>query len=108
MSRFVETSFVNEVDQTIYPGDEVLYIGTSWKSTRAKVGKFAGVYIGEILTWNREKVGYDKNEGIVAVKVLEVERHRVTYNSESGKYDYGTKNDGYAVLPLKRVYKLHK
>lgn len=49
MSDFVVESFTNHIGQTINPGDEVVFIGTAYKTNSIKGGTFRGVYKGEVI-----------------------------------------------------------
>lgn len=115
MSTFVIENFTNEIEQVIVPGDEVLYIGTSWKNTRASLATYEGVY---------------KNESgdILAVRVGGIDADKFVwekdkpFNPELGHYRPSyydpiddTRPKFYyepyfrkAVLPLKRIYKIEQ
>lgn len=131
MSELVVESWNNEFGQTINPGDEVIYAGTSWKRTTMRKGIFAGVRYGNVTRTNylkdsdgnyikEEKINsyngkpYTVNKServttreVVAVRVDKVKRGR-KWGYVDGKYQkldevlYST-----ATLPLMRVYKLN-
>lgn len=106
MSEFVAESFTNEFGQVINPGDEVVYAGVSYKSTRFNRGTFDGVYKEQRRNYDYKTRSYgDVEEIITAVRVGGVEDRRWFYDEE-------TKKSGWkpvvrkAILPLKRVFKL--
>lgn len=88
---FVAEDFVNSIGQTISPGDNVVYVGTSWSRTSVNPAVFAGVYKNS------------KGE-ITAV--------RVNYRGERWMWDSVTSSGSYvgadccAVLRRKRVLKI--
>lgn len=129
-TELVIEPFINEFGQTINPGDEVIFAGTSWKQTRINKGIFAGVRYGNVTrthylkdengqyikeerknAYNGSTYFVNKTERVtsrevVAVRVEKVNRgHKYAY--VDGKY---TKTDevqyGVSTLPLKRVYKI--
>jgi hypothetical protein len=105
VNKFVEQPYTNSIGQLINCGDEVIYVGSSWKNTHVKKGKFAGVYIGKTHIYDRETKKYYQTEGVVAVKVTGVPARKWTRdvgNGQSGFVD-GTRC---AILPLKRVFKI--
>jgi hypothetical protein len=130
MSELVVEPWTNDIGQTINPGDEVIFAGTSWKQTYIRKGVFAGVrydnvtrtnylkdengnYIKEERTnaYNGQTYFVNKSERVtsrevVAVRVEKVNRGKKwVYND--GKY-VKSEEDIYGVstLPLKRVYKI--
>lgn len=119
MSDFKVESYTNEFGQTINPGDDVIYAGTSYKSTTLRAAKFAGVYYDNVrksvhrVNENGDPVlnerGYRiwdtvSNYEPVAVKVTDViDRF---YHYEEKKYVEGVRPRP-AILPYMRVYKLH-
>ena len=100
-NEFRVEPFVNEFGQTINPGDEIMYAGTGWSSTRHNRGVYAGVYYGKYRRYGTQ-VG---EEPIVAVKVTDVPAKKWHYNYDT-KTGYHEDIKRHAVLPLKRVYKL--
>ena len=137
MSEFVVESWTNEFGQTINPGDEVIYAGTSWKSTSIRKGIFAGVrydnrtrtqylkdengnYIKEdyVDRWSgkthqRNKSVSTTTREVVAVRVDKVNRgKKYGYVTDplSGKKEYKKLDEiqySTATLPLMRVYKMN-
>lgn len=120
MSDFKVEPFVNMFGQSINPGDDVIYAGTSWKSTTFRKGKFAGNYYQKVrrsvLMRDSENNpilddrGYRKYETkesyeIVAVKVSDVSDTRWKWN-EQLKRGEDLPVVRTAILPLKRVFKL--
>ena len=120
MSEFVEEDWVNELGQTISPGDKVIAIGTSYKTTNIMVGVFEGVRYDTwdtsefVLDANGEKIkgphGYFERKivsvrGVGSVRVGQIPTRRF-------KYDYVAKTGEWidtvkkANLPLKRVFKI--
>lgn len=87
-SNLIKEPFVNELGQTINPGDEVMFVATSWKNTRVDKGIFEGVYKGS---------GYystkDSN-GVTAVLVRRVGEKKYSWERMT------------SILEQKRVYKL--
>lgn len=134
MSEFVVEPWTNDIGQTINPGDEVIFAGTSWKQTRIRKGIFGGVryanvtrsfyvkdengnYIKEDYvdrwgkTYQRNKVENKTAREVVAVRVEKVNcgfKYESGYD-ENGKY-FNRQTDevqyGMSTLPLKRVYKI--
>jgi hypothetical protein len=129
-TELVIEPFTNEFGQTINPGDEVIFAGTSWKRTSINKGIFAGVRYADVTrthylkdengdfikedyvdrwsgkTYQRNKTERVTTREVVAVRVEKVNRgHKYAY--VDGKY---TKTDevqyGVSTLPLKRVYKI--
>lgn len=134
MTDFVAEAFTNEFGQTIQPGDDVLFAGSSWKRTSIRRGKFKGVryalvfrteyikdaegkYIQEEKTaWNGTKYFVNKSETkqsreVVAVVIEKVNRGKKWkwVDHPDGTKDYVKTDEdmfGTSILPLKRVYKL--
>jgi hypothetical protein len=82
-SVFKAIPFVNEFKQTVDPGDEVMYAGTSWHYTSFRKAKYEGVYTNPI------------TGEVLAVKVSGVTDRWM---------DEGETRTAY--LPLKKVFKL--
>lgn len=127
MAELVVEPWTNEFGQTINPGEEIIFAGTSWKQTRIRKGVFGGVHYGLVYK-SREVVnadgnvvkhdnGYPKRESyterdIVSVRVEKVNRgfKYVSGRDENGKYFHNKTDEidyGVSTLPLKRVYKLN-
>lgn len=131
MAVLVREPWTNEFGQTINPGEEIIFAGTSWKQTRIRKGVFGGVHYGlvyksrevkdadgntvmETTRWGstRPKRESYTERDIVSVRVEKVDRG-FKYNSgydENGKYFHNTTDEidyGVSTLPLKRVYKLN-
>lgn len=99
MSEFVVESFVNDIGQTVNPGDDVIYVGTSSTFTEVRRGKFAGVYYQKH-SWNLNAPAV-----ICAVKVDNVPDRVYWYDPETKTgVHYNVLRTAY--LPLKRVYKI--
>ena len=93
--------YTNEFGQTINPGDEVIYVGTSWKTTSVNRGKFAGIYYN--------KVGYGVDVGKIvqsAVKVEGIPAKRFVWDDFKNKTWHYEEYLRHARLELKRVYKI--
>jgi len=92
-NTFVAKPFVNEFNQTINPGDPVIYAGSSWKQTSIRSGTYEGVY---------EHPKY----GVQSVRVGNVadKRYKYNYTTRSGSWEEVKRK---AILPLKRVYALN-
>lgn len=132
MTEFVEEAFENEFGQKIEPGEEVLYAGSSRKSTRIGKGTFKGVrydnvihteyfpdengkYIMEDFTdsWGRTYKRYKQKTHIkrevVAVVVRSNRGKKYQWvDLPDGKRDYVRTDEdvfGTSTLRLKRVYK---
>src|SRR5260221_13305141 len=78
MSRsknFKAEPFVNMFGQTLNPGDDVVYVGTSWQNTTFKKGKYAGVYYGR--PW------YELNEPlkVMALKIDNIADKRYDWSN---------------------------
>lgn len=135
MTDFVAEAFTNEFGQTIQPGEEVLFAGTSWKQTRIRKGKFKGVryaivsrteylkdaegnYIKEERknayngsTYFVNKSETKKSREVVAVVIEKVNRGKAWkwVDRPDGSRNYVMTDEdvfGTSTLPLKRVYKL--
>lgn len=116
-AEFCVEPFVNELGQTINPGDQVIYVGTSWGSTRVGRGVYEGVYYRtrDRYFYNRETKKTEVARGkraIDAVRVGGIPHKRAVWNNGAG-YKSGQENkleyvDAFrkAILPLKRVYKV--
>ena len=133
MSEFVEEAFVNEFGQKIEPGEEVIFAGSSWKSTSIRRGTFKGVRYDNVTrtesvkdeqgnfikedyvdrwsgrTYQRNKTETKTTREVVAVSVLVnrgKKRKWVTGANGKGAW-VQTDEDvfGTSTLPLKRVYK---
>lgn len=90
---FVVEPYVNAFGQIIRPGDSVIAVSNSWKSTYVTPGTYRGLF-------------RDKNGKIVSLSVL---KNKTTwkYKEETNKFE--TSNVEYsACLPLKRVYRLSR
>ena len=132
MSDLVVEPWTNEFGQTINPGDEVIYAGTSWKRTTMRKGIFAGVRYGdvtktryltdeqgryikeEVIGRNGEPAGWYRNKSVTETtrQVVSVRVDKVNRGSKWGYVDgkYQKLDDvhyGTATLPLMRVYKLN-
>lgn len=116
MAELVVEPWINEFGQTINPGEEVIFVGTSWKQTQIRKGVFGGVhydnrtrthylkdengdYIKEdVLGWDDKPLGWQQNKmeivttrEVVAVRVEKVNRgHKWGYvnDPETGKREY--------------------
>jgi hypothetical protein len=112
--------FVNMFGQTINPGEDIIYAGTSWKSTTFRKGKFVGAYYqnvsrsvvsrdieGNIIKDERGHTKYDlvTEYKPVAVKIEQVYGAKWVYNHETKKGDY-IPHFRVAVLPRMRVFRL--
>jgi hypothetical protein len=134
MTEFVEEAFVNEFGQKIEPGEEVLYAGTSMKSTHIGRATFKGVryanvtrhkyetdengrYIQEDFTdswgrtYKRNKHTVETSREVIAVVVRANRGKKYVWTTDiDGKQKY-VKSDvdvfGTSTLPLKRVYKFN-
>lgn len=135
MAELVVEPWANDIGQTINPGDEVIFAGTSWKQTYIRKGIFAGVrydnvtrteylkdengnYIKEEKTNSYDGTTYFVNKTkritsreVVAVRVEKVDRgfkYEYSYD-ENGRYVAKRTDEiqyGVSTLPLKRVYKI--
>jgi hypothetical protein len=131
MSELVVEPFVNEFGQVINPGDEIIFVGTSWKQTQIRKGVFGGVHydmkynsrdmkdadgnvVMETTPWGvtRQKRENYLERGVVSVRVEKVNRGPkwgYVDNPETGKREYkktGEIDYGISTLPLKRVYRM--
>ena len=112
--------FVNMFGQTINPGEDIMYAGTSYKSTTFRKGKFAGAYyenvsrsvpmrdsLGNFIKDERGYIKYDRVTEYkpVAVRVEQVQDTKWVYNHETKKGEY-IPNLRVAILPLMRVFRL--
>lgn len=134
MTEFVEEAFVNEFGQRIEPGEEVLYAGSSQKTTSISRGTFKGVRYGNVRkteyfmdssgnyiqedytdrwgnTYKRSKTETKTIREVVAVVVRSNRGKKYTWvDQPNGRRDYiRTDEDVYgtSTLPLKRVYKFN-
>ena len=130
MSELVVEPFTNEFGQVINPGDEVLFISTSYKQTNIRKGVFAGVWYNDVRLSREVKdangntvmeinsYGYERKKREtyterrpVAVRVDKVNRGRVwegVVNPETGKKEYKKSDEvkyGVSTLTQKRIYK---
>jgi hypothetical protein len=131
MSELVVEPWINEFGQKINPGDEVIFVGTAWKSTRIRKGVFAGVrydtvtrhhYVkdangnhvmediigrdGKPTGRQRSKTEVKTTREVVSIRVDKVNRGKI-YKYINGKYTKTTEDIfGVSTLPLKRVYKI--
>lgn len=118
MSDFKVEAYKNEFGQVINPGDDVIYAGTSYKSTTLRAGKFAGVYYDNVrksiprVDENGKQVKNERGYAVwdtvseytpVAVKVTDVIDKYFDYTKK--KYVEG-KRPKPAILPYMRVYRL--
>ena len=130
MSELVVEPWTNEFGQTINPGDEVIFAGSSWKQTRIRKGIFGGVRYDNVSRYRdikdadgnvvmEERYGrqYPKKERyttreVVAVRVEKVNNgHKYVHvtNPATGRKEYKKSDEihyGVSTLPLKRVYKM--
>lgn len=104
-SKFAAIPYTNNIGQVLNPGDPVIYVGSSRQSVTVKRGKFAGVYVGNTYTYNRETRKTESREGVVALKVVDIPYTKFNWNRETktGTHDPALRS---ACLPLKRVYKI--
>lgn len=93
-NTFVVESFVNSIGQTVNPGDDVVYVGSSWSNTSVNTGKFAGVY-------------KDKNGKPQAVKVAGVHDHSFRFDKTLGCWGRVPVVRS-VILPRMRVFKISK
>ena len=120
MTNFKAESFVNSFGQVINPGDDIIYAGTSWKSTTFRRGKFAGSYYGTVSrriyqkdndgNLVRDEHGYAKSDIVreyvpIASKIEHVQDKKWVYDlvKKQGNREPCIRT---ARLPLKRVFKL--
>lgn len=133
MTEFVEEAFVNEFGQKIEPGEEVLYAGSSRKSTHIRKGVFKGVryanvtryydvkdengdYVTEdyVDRWSGKTLQKRKTEKkttreVVSVVIRSYRGKRYKWvTGSNGNRDYVESDEdvyGTSTLPMKRVYK---
>ena len=133
MTELVIEPFVNEFGQKIEPGEEVLFAGSSYKSTTIRKGVFKGVRYDDVIRTEyikdtngeyvkEEVAGYrgekyfrhktltKKTREVVAVVIEKVNRGKKWQwiDTPEGKCDYVKTDEdvyGTSILPLKRVYK---
>jgi len=116
MSELKIEAFVNSFGQTINPGEDVVYAGTSWKTTIFNKGKFGGVYYRDVTrcvpkknedgTYVLSERGYRVYEYVksnepVAVRIINVPDKRW-----SRKQKEMVDVERCAILPRMRVFKL--
>lgn len=133
MTEFVEEAFVNEFGQKIEVGEEVIFAGTSQKSTSIGQGTFKGVRYGDVFrteyfkdadgkyiqqemtSWNGSKYFAPKHETkktreVVSVVVRANRGKKWKYvNLPNGELSYVRSDEdvyGTSILHLKRVYKI--
>lgn len=97
--------FTNEFGQVINPDDDVIYAGTSWKSTNIRKGKFAGVRYGHdtYYDWSSRSHITKPDEPVMSVQVTVPGRRFKYVPGGDSHYEDVTRT---ATLPLKRVYKI--
>jgi hypothetical protein len=133
MTEFVEEAYVNEFGQKIEPGEEILYAGSSQKSTSIRKAFFKGVRYADVTSHNYlkdENGNYIKEDYVDRWAGRTFQRHKtetkttrevvsVVVRSNRGKqYKWTTGPDGKkayvktdedvygtSILPLKRIYK---
>lgn len=86
-SKLIKEPYTNHLGQVINPGDEVMYIATSWKRTRVDKGIFEGVY---------KSNGYYTRKDPNGVTAVLVRRTGKTFR-------WGRMT---SILEMKRIYKL--
>jgi len=135
MSELVVESWTNDIGQTIHPGDEVIFVGSSYKSTNVKKGIFGGVYYANVTRtiylkdengnnikeekihpYSKQPYLVNKTERITAREVVATRVERVNRGfkaiyerDENDKLVYKQTDEvvwGVSILPLKRVYKI--
>jgi hypothetical protein len=134
-SELVVESWTNDIGQTIHPGDEVIFVGSSRKNTSVSKGIFGGVYYANVTRtvylkdengnyikeekihpYSKQPYLVNKTERITTREVVAVRVERVNRGTkgiyeqdENGKFIYKKTDDiiwGVSTLPLKRVYKI--
>jgi hypothetical protein len=133
MTEFVEEAFVNEFEQKIEPGEDVIYAGTSWKQTAIRKATFKGVRYANVTRTNYLKDAdgnYIKEDYVDGWSGRTLQRHKTETKTSrevvsvvvranrgkqykwvdrpDGKRDYVKTDEdvfGTSILPLKRVYK---
>jgi hypothetical protein len=135
MSELVVESWTNDIGQTIHPGDEVIFVGSSYKSTNVKKGIFGGVYYANVTRtiylkdengnnikeekihpYSKQPYFINKTERITTREVVATRVERVNRGfkaiyerDENDKLVYKQTDEvvwGVSILPLKRVYKI--
>lgn len=116
MSELKIVPFTNDFGQVINPGEDIVYAGTSWKSTHFNKGKFGGVYYKDVTRSVPKKnedgtyvlndrgyrvYDYVKSNEPVAVRVNEVPDKR--WSREKKEMVDVMRC---AILPLMRVFRL--
>jgi hypothetical protein len=132
-TEFVEEAFVNEFGQKIEPGEEVLYAGTSRKSTNIRKAFFKGVRYADVtryhyikdengdyikedyferwsgITFRRNKTEKKTTREVVSVVVSgnRGKQYKLQTGPDGKKAYVKTDEDvyGISILPLKRAYK---
>lgn len=131
MAELVVEPWTNEFGQTVNPGDEVIFVGSSWKQTKIRKGIFGGVhyalryrsrkvidangdFVSEVNRWGQTVLkteSYSSRE-VVSVRVEKVNRGRkwaYVDDPATGKKVYKQTLEevyGVSTLPRKRVYRL--
>lgn len=107
---FNAVPYTNALGQVFEPGDEVIYLATSWKSTKWCKGIYFGVQYGETYFSEYEKDENGQNRwksgwrpGIKSLKIL-TRREKFFYDHEARKGEY-REVDAFSFLQLKRIYK---
>ena len=121
MSDFYAEPYENEFGQVIKPGDEVVFVASSWK-TKIKKGIFRGVFKGnqvryvpkrdengafiteEVRLWNGHTIQQVINERVeeYVTKSVSVSSPRRKWNGS----EYVDSNDIKSTLLKKRVFKI--
>lgn len=99
-------SYKNELGQVIHPGDEVIFVATSWQNTQVRRGVYEGAY------YMTPYYGKDQTPKLSALKVRYAST-KTEWNDGAG-YNYGSKDNKWAQVPctkharldLKRVYRI--
>ncbi len=89
-------SFTNDIGQTINPGDDVIFVGTSWGNSRVKRGTYQGVYYGEGPYWEK---------GSARTKLRPIAA-KVTWDGQRFKWDNVARKGEY--IPAKCTSRLIK
>lgn len=94
-SNFKEVPLTNEFGEVIFPGDVVIFAGTSWKSTKIRRGVYKGLNINK-------HTGKPTSARVVGV----VNKRFAEYNKETNRWEYINKEvERISFLQLMRVYK---
>lgn len=111
-AKFVEKSIENQFGQTINPGDEVVYLGSSWGGTSVRTGIFAGVYMKDTeSSWDYAQGRYGKLiekpvEPYISgykIKGIKDKCYRWNKNTKTGSYEDVVRT---ATLHYNRIYRL--